>query len=115
MQILGILLASRPPFGICFQHCHRIQRSTPPVCTPVDVQVASVLVAELEEMCEMRITLLKRARVVGRVKSPELLAVVETDKAWIVTEKLSVDSIFIVLVCVLDIHTLVRRIHDIVI
>ena len=62
----------------------------------------------------MLITLLNCAGMVCGLESPELLTVIESDKRGIITEKLSIDSIFVVFIGVLNIHILVGGIYYIV-
>lgn len=55
----------------------------------------------------MLITLLECAGVILRCKAPELLGIVEADKAGIITEELGIYSVLIILVSVLYISALV--------
>ena len=74
----------------------------------MSVMVSARVPRELhEQVSEMLVALLESAGVILRCKSPELLGIVEADKAGIITEELGIYSVLIILVSVLYISALV--------
>ena len=113
LQIGRILLTGTAPFGAAFQHCHWIQCSAPVIGTPVDVQIAAVLVAQLQQLCKMLIPLNGGYREVLRLKAPELLAVVEADEVGVIPEKFCIDGVFIIIIGVGNELALVGVIYNV--
>ena len=63
----------------------------------------------------MLITLLECAGMILRCKAPELLGIVETDKAGIITEELGIYRVLVIIISVLYVPVLVGRVYDIVV